>query len=95
VTLAIRPENIAIVDRQGPFSLPAEVDIVQPTGSQTIISLSVMGHRITALIPRFETSLPRKNIWIEFPADQLTFFDKGSASRIPLAQVAPGASHAA
>jgi len=95
VTFAIRPENIAIVERQGPFSLPAEVDIVQPTGSQTIISLSVKGHRVTALIPRFETSLPRKNIWIEFPADQLTFFDKGSASRIPLAQAALGASHAA
>jgi multiple sugar transport system ATP-binding protein len=95
VTFAIRPENIVIVERQGPFSLSAEVDIVQPTGSQTIISLSVKGHRVTALIPRFETSLPKKNLWIEFPADQLTFFDKGSGNRLPLAQAVIGASHAA
>jgi ABC-type sugar transport system ATPase subunit len=95
LTFAIRPENIAIVERQGPFSLQAEVDIVQPTGSQTIISLSVKGHRVTALIPRFETSLPRKSIWIEFPAEQLTFFDKGTGNRIPLAQPVIGASHAA
>ncbi|MBA1155969.1 ABC transporter ATP-binding protein [Microvirga mediterraneensis] len=95
VTFAIRPENITIVERQGPFSLPAEVDIVQPTGSQTIISLSVKGHRVTALIPRFETSLPKKNIWIEFPADQLTFFDKGTGNRVPLGAPVLGASHAA
>jgi multiple sugar transport system ATP-binding protein len=95
VTLAIRPENIAIVDRQGPFSLPAEVEIVQPTGSQTIISLTVRGHRVTALIPRFETSLPKKTIWIEFPPDQITLFDKDSGNRLPLAQPVVGASHAA
>jgi multiple sugar transport system ATP-binding protein len=95
VTFAIRPENITIVERQGPFSLKAEVDIVQPTGSQTIISLSVRGHRITALIPRFETSLPKKTIWIEFPPDQITFFDKSSGNRLPLAPPVVGASHAA
>ncbi|MBZ6077611.1 ABC transporter ATP-binding protein [Microvirga puerhi] len=95
VTFAIRPENISIVERQGPFSLPAEVDIVQPTGSQTIIALSVKGCRITALIPRFETSLSRKNIWIEFPADKLTFFDKDSGNRFPVIQSVVGACHAA
>lgn len=95
VTFAIRPENITIVERQGPFSLPAEVDIVQPTGSQTIISLWVKGRRVTALIPRFETSLPKKNIWIEFSTDQLTFFDKGSGNRMALEQHVLGASHAA
>ncbi|MCB8822234.1 ABC transporter ATP-binding protein [Microvirga rosea] len=95
VTLAIRPENISIVERPGPASLPAEVDIVQPTGSQTIISLSVKGHRITALIPRFETSLPKKSIWIDFPADRLSFFDKGTGQRIPLKGPALEASHAA
>jgi len=95
VTFAIRPENISFADRPGPTSLPAEVDIVQPTGSQTIISLSVKGHRITALIPRFETSLPKKSIWIEFPADQLIIFDQETGDRIPLAKPALGASHAA
>jgi ABC-type sugar transport system ATPase subunit len=95
VTFAIRPENIAIVERQGPFSLPAEIDIIQPTGSQTIISLTVKGRGITALIPRFETALPKKSIWIEFPADQLTFFDRGGGSRLTLAQPVVGASHAA
>ncbi|WP_262269662.1 MULTISPECIES: ABC transporter ATP-binding protein [Microvirga] len=95
VTFAIRPENITIVERQGPFSLQAEVDIVQPTGSQTIISLTVKGHRVTALIPRFETSLPKKTIWVEFPPDQIIFFDKGSGNRLPSAPPAVGASHAA
>ncbi|MEZ0168052.1 ABC transporter ATP-binding protein [Microvirga sp. TS319] len=95
VTFAIRPENISIVERQSSSSLPAEVDIVQPTGSQTIISLSVKGHPVTALIPRFETSLSKRNIWIEFPANQLTFFDRANGKRIPLAQPGLGASHAA
>jgi len=95
VTFAIRPENIAIVERPGPASLAAEVDIVQPTGSQTIISLSVKGHRITALIPRFETALAKKKVWIDFPADRLSFFDKRSGTRIPSAKPALEASHAA
>jgi multiple sugar transport system ATP-binding protein len=95
VTFAIRPENISLVDRPGPTSLPAEVDIVQPTGSQTIISLSVKGYRITALIPRFETSLPKRSIWIDFPAEQLILFDQVTGNRLPLAKHSVGASYAA
>ncbi|MGO4705609.1 ABC transporter ATP-binding protein [Microvirga sp. 2MCAF38] len=94
VTVGVRPENIAIHDRPTGAGIAAEVDVVQPTGSQTIISLLLKGQRITVLIPRFENSLPKKNVWIELSFDHINFFDP-AGRRIETAQVRQPASHAA
>ncbi|MBF9235251.1 ABC transporter ATP-binding protein [Microvirga alba] len=94
VTVGVRPEDIEIHHEPVAHALAAEVDFVQPTGSQTLISLIVKGQRVTALIPRFEMSLPTKNVWITLPVDRLTLFD-ASGNRIAPSCGEQSASHAA
>ena len=91
ITLGIRPESLLVTDRPGPHSVAARVDLVQPTGSQTIVSLSLLdGRPLTMLIPRFETSLPSAEIRVEFAADRMCFFDR-SGERVASASAAADA----
>ena len=83
VTVGIRPENIEIHYQPAPDSIPAEVDFVQPTGSQTLISLRAQDQRVTVLIPRFEMCLPTRSVFLRLSRDHLTFFD-AAGSRIPM-----------
>lgn len=76
VTFAIRPEHVEIHTRPVPGAVPAIVDIVQPMGSQTIVSLSAKGHAITALIPKFAQHLGQSEVWIGFNPDHILVFDK-------------------
>ena len=80
---AIRPENIVVHEQPTPGAFAAEVDVVQPTGSQTIISTIMGGKRITVLIPRFEPSIRSKTVWLEFPAGQVCYFNARDGRRIP------------
>ncbi|OBZ93418.1 sugar ABC transporter ATP-binding protein [Pararhizobium polonicum] len=75
IKFAIRPERLNLLDAPAVNALPAEVDVVQPTGSQTILSLSAHGMPITALIPRFVESWPNRKIWLEFDPENIMMFD--------------------
>jgi len=91
LTIGIRPESLLVTERPSPRSVAAQVDLVQPTGSQTIVSLSLPdGRPLTMLIPRFETGLPNAEIWVEFAADRMCFFDH-SGERIARASPAADA----
>ena len=83
ITVGIRPENIEIHYQMAPDCIPAEVDFVQPTGSQTLISLRARDQRVTVLIPRFEMSLPARSVFLRLSPDHLTFFD-AAGCRIPV-----------
>jgi ABC-type sugar transport system ATPase subunit len=55
VIVTIRPENIEISEQERPGWLPAQLDSVQPTGSETILQTRSEQARITVLKPRFLT----------------------------------------
>ncbi len=76
VTFAIRPEHVEIHTRPAAGAVAAIVDIVQPMGSQTIISLMVHGHPITALIPKFAQDLGQREVWISFNPEHILVFDR-------------------
>ncbi|WP_182086265.1 ABC transporter ATP-binding protein [Aureimonas sp. ME7] len=78
VRLAIRPERLTLHDRPTANTLPAEVDVVQPTGSQTILTLSARGAALTALIPRFVEAWPSRKVWLEFDPAAAMVFDPAS-----------------
>lgn len=75
VRVAIRPERLTLHDRPTANTLPAEVDVVQPTGSQTILSLSARGTAMTALIPRFVEAWPSRKVWLELDPAGVMVFD--------------------
>ncbi|MGL4092849.1 ABC transporter ATP-binding protein [Hyphomicrobiales bacterium] len=76
--LAIRPERLTLHDAPVANSLPAEVDVVQPTGSQTILSLTSQGNAVTVLIPRFVERWPSRKVWLELDAEHIMVFDSRS-----------------
>lgn len=89
VRLAIRPERLTLHDGPVANSLSAEVDVVQPTGSQTILSLTSRGHTVTALIPRFVERWPSRKVWLELDPAHIMVFDpqSGQLSRPTAGQV--------
>jgi multiple sugar transport system ATP-binding protein len=76
VTFAIRPEHVEIHSRPVAGAVAAAVDIVQPMGSQTIVSLMVKGHPVTALIPKFAQGLGQEEVWVSFNPEHILVFDK-------------------
>ena len=76
VTFAIRPEHVEIHTKAVPDAIAAVVDIVQPMGSQTIVSLTVKGRPVTALIPKFAQDLGQSEVWVSFNPQHILVFDK-------------------
>jgi ABC-type sugar transport system ATPase subunit len=83
VTLAVRPERMTILDHPKPGAIAAQVDVVQPTGSQTIVSLTALGQQITVLVSRFVESWPTHNVWLEIEPDHVMLFDATTGRNIP------------
>ncbi|SHN19996.1 ABC transporter ATP-binding protein [Roseibium suaedae] len=82
VKFGIRPERLTILEQSRPNTLMAEVDVVQPTGSQTIVSLNANGQRFTVLVSRFIESWPNKRVWLEFDGSAIMLFDNKTGESI-------------
>ncbi|SIQ59894.1 carbohydrate ABC transporter ATP-binding protein, CUT1 family [Rhizobium sp. RU35A] len=95
VTCAIRPEHFNLHEAPLDQGLAADVDVVQPTGSQTILSLSANGTPMTALIPRFVESWPNRKVWLEFVARNMMVFDPKTGKLITATTAARTRSNAA
>lgn len=83
VTFAIRPEHVEIHPKSVAGAVAASVDIVQPMGSQTIVSLTVNGHPVTALIPKFAQGLGQEEVWVSFNREHILVFDKSERLCVP------------
>ncbi len=82
VLLAIRPEAVALLDGLSPGAIPASLDVLQPTGAQTIASLNTKGARVTALIARFVQTLAHEKVWLAFDPARIALFDPQTGMRI-------------
>ncbi|WP_245408960.1 ABC transporter ATP-binding protein [Rhizobium wuzhouense] len=95
VICAIRPEHFNLHEAAMTNGLAAEVDVIQPTGSQTILSLSTKETPITALIPRFVETWPNRKVWLEFVARNMMVFDPKTGKLITATATAGTRSNAA
>jgi multiple sugar transport system ATP-binding protein len=82
VSFSIRPESVSILERPSPVGIAATLDVLQPTGAQTIAMLNTAGSRVTALIPRFVQSLPSGPLWLSFDPALIALFDPQTGKRI-------------
>ena len=78
----IRPENVQISEQETPGWLPAHLDSVLPTGSETILQTRSEGVRITVLIPRFLTMTIDQPLWLRLEPDAMNFFDPGTSRNL-------------
>ncbi len=75
VVLGIRPEDVTVSTDQKPYSIPAEVYVVEDLGNERLVDLRVDGQRAVARIDgRFEPAIGDR-VWISFSPEDSHVFD--------------------
>ena len=78
VTLGIRAENMETLLSPEPDAFPAMVDVVEPLGSQNLLTVSLAGRRLkVATHPTLDVAADQE-LWIRFPADRIRWIDPTS-----------------
>jgi ABC-type sugar transport system ATPase subunit len=73
--LGIRPEDVTVSPEQKPYSIPAEVYVVEDLGNERLVDLRVDGQPAVARIDgRFEPAIGDR-VWISFSPDDSHVFD--------------------
>ena len=78
----VRPEAVAVSQREQRGWLEVAVDLVQPTGSQTILYAHAEHGRYTLLQPGFFRARPGDPLWLSFDPAAFSFFEPASGRRI-------------
>jgi multiple sugar transport system ATP-binding protein len=86
VELGIRPEDVDIVAGAEGGSIPGEVYVVEPMGSETLIDIRLGGERITARVGRGFRAAPGSRINLSFDPDDACFFDASGSTIVHRAQ---------
>jgi multiple sugar transport system ATP-binding protein len=79
IVLGVRPEHI-VVDAQG---VPAEVVVVEPTGSETQITARLGGQTFTAAMHQRLTAPPGSTLGFRIDPANIHLFDGETGARIP------------
>ena len=75
VGLGIRAENMEAVHQAGPDTIPVTVEVVEPLGSQNLLTVDMGGHRLkVATHPTFPAKADQE-LHLRFPADQIRWID--------------------
>ncbi|MDH3194913.1 MAG: sn-glycerol-3-phosphate ABC transporter ATP-binding protein UgpC [Hyphomicrobiales bacterium] len=88
VWLGIRPENIAIAGRNRgrppahPFRLDRVIDVIEPTGPDTMLVFQVAGHEAIARVHAEDEVLPQTAIELEIDMAKARLFDVETGRRI-------------
>ncbi|MFO0992527.1 MAG: sn-glycerol-3-phosphate ABC transporter ATP-binding protein UgpC [Hyphomicrobiales bacterium] len=80
VSLGVRPEHFLIADQEG--SLVANVDVVEPLGSQMQVGFSCAAQSIIAIFNERLACSPGETMKLVPRTDSLHLFDAGSGERI-------------
>jgi len=77
--VGVRPEDVEITDRSLPGGWEGTVEIAEPMGDRTLVTIAVSGERVRALGP----SLPAAgSVWLRLPPARLHWFDGATEARI-------------
>jgi ABC-type sugar transport system ATPase subunit len=79
VTIGVRAEDIAVTSSPAAGSDDARVAVVEPMGSETIVTLEYRGQRLVARVPGDSRFEPGQAVRVHLPADRtLTFNPDGT-----------------
>jgi ABC-type sugar transport system ATPase subunit len=82
VTIGVRAEDVVVAAAAAAGFEQASVVVVEPMGSETLLTLEYRRQRLIARVPgdaRFE---PGQTTWVSLPADRVLTFDHESGTRI-------------
>lgn len=82
VTIGVRPEAItgASSDEKGSFQ--CLVDVVEPTGADTMVVIKLGGTEVTARMPPKDVSSAGQLMRLKFKTDEISLFDPSTTNRI-------------
>jgi len=82
IVAGVRPEHIRIETAPSPVSVEARVDVVEPIGNDTIVTLSREGARIVARHSGEAAFDPGSSVWVAVEGDRALLFDADTGVRI-------------
>ncbi|MEM4780859.1 MAG: TOBE domain-containing protein, partial [Halalkalicoccus sp.] len=94
ITLGIRPEDVELAESSGPETVEAEIRVVEPMGSQSLLHLSVAGTEVVASISgdflvesgeRIRLRLPHEKLHVFDPEGEAVFNREEASDEIPAA----------
>jgi len=82
VTLGIRPEDVEVGTTGGDGWEQVQTLVVEPMGSETLLTLAHRSQRIVARVAGDRQFTPDQPAWIRLPPDRVLTFDASSGTRI-------------
>jgi multiple sugar transport system ATP-binding protein len=83
VTIGVRPEHVEVASSPGTGWDCARVSVVEPMGSETLVTLDYRGQRLVARVPGDRQFEPGQSVGVRLPPDRVLMFDASSGDRIP------------
>jgi len=84
VTLGIRAEDVVVTAAPAGDADQARVLVVEPMGSETLVTLEYRGQRLVARVPADARIEPAQSVWVHLPPDRvLTFNASGDRTLEP------------
>jgi multiple sugar transport system ATP-binding protein len=76
ILMGIRAENMETLDKPAPDALQVEVLVVEPLGSQNLLTVKIGEDLVkVATHPTFRVT-PGTDVWLRFPADKIRWLDR-------------------
>jgi len=82
VTLGVRPENLRFVDGDGPGAMDAQVELVEPLGSEIYLHATAAGHALVARIGPDHPVQVGERVKLAMDLRRLHFFDGESGAAL-------------
>jgi multiple sugar transport system ATP-binding protein len=83
VLVAVRPEDVRVAgSTAGECSVPAQVSVIEPLGSETIVDLRLGPDLIKAVVPPTRQLEEKQDVWLTFEVGRVHVFDSASGARL-------------
>jgi len=81
--VGIRPEDVGVSPRASDsHAIPAQVSVIEPLGSETVVDLQIGSDYIKAVVPPMQRLDEGQFVWLRFEPSRIHFFDAETGQRI-------------
>ena len=82
VTIGVRPEDVDVASTPGAGWDAARISVVEPMGSETLVTLEYRAQRLVARVPADRQFEPGQTAWVRLVPDRVLRFDASAGQRI-------------
>jgi multiple sugar transport system ATP-binding protein len=82
VAIGVRAEDVVVTAAPAPGSSEARIQVVEPMGSETLITLDYHAQRLVARVGGECQFEPGQIAWVRLPPERTLAFDRATGTRI-------------